>query len=340
VSISPVTTFIRQATRKPDEKLNILTFPTHESYEIGLAKTGQNFYAYRAEGIKDWNPAYRACPDNYVLLDSRMGGNQIPSWVDIDLVLSQNKFGQFQIAHQVASKLQVPMISLEHTLPVSTWDESMRQRMVQMRGNLNVFISDYSIAQWGFEKGADVRVIKHCIDSETFKPTVPAVERKRHVLSVVNDWVNRDWCCGFKIWQEVSNGLPTRVLGDTPGLSQPAPSTEALANEYAESRIFLNTSTASPIPTALLEAMAAGCACVSTATCMIPEVIQDGVNGFLSNDPKELRARIDELILDPELADRLGRAARQTVLRDFSQDRFIKEWNETFYAAADIPIGV
>ena len=53
--LSPITSIIRAATRKKEDKLNILTFPTHERYESMLAKTGHNFYAYRAEGIKDWN---------------------------------------------------------------------------------------------------------------------------------------------------------------------------------------------------------------------------------------------------------------------------------------------
>ena len=47
-----MSSILRASTRKPDEKLNILTFPTHERYETGLAKTEHNFYAYRAEGIK------------------------------------------------------------------------------------------------------------------------------------------------------------------------------------------------------------------------------------------------------------------------------------------------
>ena len=62
---SAVSTILRQASRDLDAPLNILTFPTHERYEQGLAQTGHNFYAYRAEGIKDWNPNYGQIPDNY-----------------------------------------------------------------------------------------------------------------------------------------------------------------------------------------------------------------------------------------------------------------------------------
>ena len=49
--VSPVSSITRAATRKINEPLNILTFPTHERYESMMAKCGHNFYAYRAEGI-------------------------------------------------------------------------------------------------------------------------------------------------------------------------------------------------------------------------------------------------------------------------------------------------
>ena len=93
-----MSSIMRAATRDPEEKLNILTFPTHERYESMLAKTGHTFYAYRAEGIKDWNETYAKLPSNYILLDPALGESQIPDYVDFDLVLSQKKFGQFQVS--------------------------------------------------------------------------------------------------------------------------------------------------------------------------------------------------------------------------------------------------
>ena len=114
------------------------------------------------------------------------------------------------------------------------------------------------------------------------------------------------------------------------GLSQPAPSIEALVDEYNSAQIFLNTSTVSPVPTSLLEAMSCGCAVVTTATCMIPEIIVNGENGFMSNDEAELRGYIDQLLADEDLRKRLGVAARETVLTNFSEQDFIKNWNDTF----------
>ena len=69
-----------------------------------------------------------------------------------------------------------------------------------------------------------------------------------------------------------------RIRGNRANLfypaSTPAESVADLVNEYCSSKVFLNTSTVSPIPTTLLEAMSCGSAVVSTATCMIPEIIE------------------------------------------------------------------
>ena len=333
--LSPVSSITRAATRKINDPLNILTFPTHERYETLLCKTGHNFYSYRAEGIKDWNINNAKILENYVLLDPNLHEQQIPPYIDFDLVLSQNKFGQFQTAFPIAKKFHLPLISLEHTLPVPDWSEEVLQQTRTMRGDINIFISEYSLGAWGWSSQNDTTVITHGVDTELFKPD-DSKERENHALSVVNDWINRDWCCGFTIWQNVTKGYPTRVLGDTPGLSKSANSIEDLVHAYQTSRVFLNTSTVSPIPTALIEAMACGCAVVSTATCMIPEIINHGVNGFLGESEEELKEYLVELLNDEDMAIKMGQEARKTIESKLSEEQFINKWEHAFYEASKI----
>ena len=332
---NPVASITRAATRKFNEPLNILTFPTHERYETLLCKTGHNFYEYRAEGIKDWNPKNGELPENYILLDPELEERQIPNYVDFDLVLSQNKFGQFQVAHRLAQKMHLPLVSLEHTLPVPEWGDDIMQATRSMRGDINVFISSFSIDSWGWQPFNDTTVITHGVDSSLFRPD-DSIERENHALSVVNDWINRDWCCGFNIWRRIADKFPTKVVGDTPGLSESAKSIEDLVREYQSSRIFINTSTISPVPTALLEAMACGCAVVTTATCMIPEIVENGVNGFISNDEEELKHYIVDLLNNEDLAKEMGQKARQTIVNKFSQEGFIDKWENIFYQATKV----
>ena len=322
---SPVLEIIREAKLDKPDKHTILTFPTHERYETQLCKTGHDFYAFTSSEQKKWDTAYAALPENYHVLPE----NTIFGGIHFDAILSQSKFGQFQVAQQLQQALGIPIISLEHTLPIPDWPEGQKESMCANTGEENIFISEYSRREWGIKAPVKSSVIHHSVDSKLFKPN--DVEKKPYTLSVVNDFKNRDYCCNYSGWQRVTEGLEAKVVGScSEGLSQPAPSIGELVNEYNTAQVFLNTSTVSPVPTSLLEAMSCGCAVVTTATCMIPDIITHGVNGFMSNDESELRSYIDQLLGDENLRRELGKAARQTVLNDFSEKDFINNWNDTF----------
>ena len=318
---SQTASIISKATQKKD-KYNILTFDTHERYQFQQAKTGHNFFSFRYDGGKEWDNTYSEVPENYY----GMPKNSIMTSIDFDFILSHSKFGQFQMAHRINQTLGLPIVSLEHTLPFNNWPEGQFNGFRSMTGNINVFISEYSVGKWNMN--CDNRVIHHSVDTELFEPS--DTEKNGKVLSVVNDFVNRDYCCNYSGWQRITEGLPVRLVGNTPGLSEPAKDINELASEYQQASVFLNTSTVSPVPTSLLEAMSCGCAVVSTATCMIPEIIENGVNGYISNNEEDLKGYIKELLDDPSLAVKMGQAARETILEKFSEDKFINNWNEVF----------
>ncbi len=331
-----VANILHRSLRKEGEPLNILCFPTHERHEIGLAKTGHNFYSYQpvpntsAAGIKTWNINYGEIPENYQILDASLGMGQIPPYVDFDLILSQQKFGQFQTAYPISRQMNIPLLSLEITAPMTMWNHDTIGKLKRMRGDINVFLTNYSVAQWGWEAGNDNRVIKHGIDTKMFKP-ISGVVKHNEILSVVNDFINRDGPCGFNLWKRLTEGLSTRVVGDTPGLSEPASSIPALVTEYQQAKIFLNTSLESPLPTTLLESMSCGCAIVTTATCEIPNVIKDGTNGFISNDENYLREKLELLLSDDSLCKKMGQEARKTINEQFKEKDFIDNWKKAFY---------
>ena len=333
---SQVQSIIRAATRERGGKLNILTFPTHERYESNLCATGHEFYSAVVPGYTKpgWDTDYAQIPENYTLIRDI---NNIPLLLDIDIVLSQNKYGQFEIAKNIASQYSCPLISLEHTCPPNPdlspdMDASaMINAFYQRQGDINIFISEWSRQAWGWNE-AEGDVIHHGIDTDTFVPFLPMEDRENNALSVVNAWEERDWCCGYNLWQSVIKigGIPTKVVGKNPGLSEPATDIYDLAENYNNNRIFLNTSIASPIPTTVLEAMACGCAIVSTATCMIPEIIEHGRNGFISNDAESLAEHVNTLRNDVGLAQSLGQEARKTIEERFSTASFIDKWNHVF----------
>jgi hypothetical protein len=309
-----------------DRKLNILCCPTHERYQTGFEDIDATFHMIQFNSCKEWINEYAPVPKNHVLWPK----NYYPKGIRFDCVLSQHKFGQFQFLAPIARQLNIPLISLEHTLPKPNWTEQDLEMFQDMRGDVNVFISEYSKDKWGFNNITNSIVVHHMVNCDLFKPSE---SRANMVLSVVNDFKNRDIFCGYSIYQKVVELVGKEhfyLVGDTPGLSKKAKSTEELVKIYSSMEIFLNTSTVSPIPTSLLEAMSSGCAVVSTATCMIPEIIKNGVNGFISNDEEELAEYIQLLLSDSDLSRRLGEEARKTIINDFHKDRFTKVWEHVF----------
>jgi glycosyltransferase involved in cell wall biosynthesis len=68
---------------------------------------------------------------------------------------------------------------------------------------------------------------------------------------------------------------------------------------------------------------------------MLPEVISHGVNGFLSNDPAELREYCRLLLNDKELAKEMGKEARKTIENRFSLSSFVSNWDSLFVEVAN-----
>jgi glycosyltransferase involved in cell wall biosynthesis len=75
----------------------------------------------------------------------------------------------------------------------------------------------------------------------------------------------------------------------------------------------------------LIEGMACGTPAICTDVGSLPEVVEDGVTGFVvaPNNPVALKSRIDFLKTNPAEARKMGQAARQRVLDRFTWDRTV-----------------
>ena len=244
------------------------------------------------------------------------------------------------LAKQLQALFNIPILRHTHVLPDVRFNVSEQVAAFNsIPVEHNSFISSYNMSQWGNYKNINTSVIEHGVDVD-FWSGGEEPERQNNLLSVVNQWPDRDWCCGWELWKETVNfqtpsQMPIKVLGDSPGLSKPAESIEALREAYKTSSIFLNTSIHSPVPTVLMEAMASGCAVVSTNNCMIPEIIQHGQNGLLADTADELRASCQYLLDNPSKARELGEAAKKTMQDKFNLQRFVDDWNDLFFNVID-----
>ena len=83
---------------------------------------------------------------------------------------------------------------------------------------------------------------------------------------------------------------------------------------------------------AALEGMACGVPAVCSKVGGLPEVITDGVEGYLvpPRDVKTMAARSLDILSDPERRERMGRAARARAQRDFCSDKIIPQYEKLY----------
>lgn len=259
--------WIRRSNTEGDKKLKILTFPSNERYETNLCKTGHNFYSFQHPELKSWD-SVNPIPENYHIMPE-----SIFYPIDgYDLILTQNRNGQFVIAKEFNKQLGIPIIALELDVISPNVTYGQLQKFGKMVGDVNVFSSNYSACSWntiGIDR--NMNVIEPCVDTKLFTPS-----------------------------------------------------------ESSLYSVYLNITQYEPVPLSLLEAMSSGRPVVALDNCDLSKIIEHGVNGMISENQHELDQYFKLIQQDKELAKFLGENARKTVLERFSEERFIKEWNEIF----------
>ncbi|PIC87805.1 N-acetyl-alpha-D-glucosaminyl L-malate synthase BshA [Sporosarcina sp. P20a] len=86
----------------------------------------------------------------------------------------------------------------------------------------------------------------------------------------------------------------------------------------------------------LLEAFACGVPAVANAIGGIPEVVEDGVNGFLVElgDVQAVANRVTQLLSDSTLHQQMKRNAMRTVVEEFSSESIVEQYEELYYEVA------
>ena len=85
-------------------------------------------------------------------------------------------------------------------------------------------------------------------------------------------------------------------------------------------------------PLVILEAMQFELPVISTCEGAIPEIIDDGVNGFLvkRRSPNEIAAKLELLIKDPQLRRAMGGKGREKYLSNYTLSHFQNNMEKVF----------
>ncbi len=107
---------------------------------------------------------------------------------------------------------------------------------------------------------------------------------------------------------------------------------DEMTSFYNGLSVFLNTSVHEGIPMSILEAMNAGVPVVAPAVGGIPEVVRDGVDGFLVQDrnPEAFAVACLRLIRNPDLRQSMSLSARERIRDSFSTRRMAEAYGELY----------
>jgi glycosyltransferase involved in cell wall biosynthesis len=213
---------------------------------------------------------------------------------------------------------------------------------------------------WSRSAASRVTVVPNCLDLEEFRATRPPAEVRASlgvpataplvgILGALR--MEKDHATFLRAAARVAAELPEArflLVGDGPQRA----ALEALAQElniagrvlFAGDRndvadllasldVFVLSSSTESFPNAILEAMAMERAVVATRVGGIPELVEEGMTGFLVpvSDATAMAGRIAELLRDAALRRAMGRAGRERVEKEFTPQR-MKQRLEELYA--------
>lgn len=165
---------------------------------------------------------------------------------------------------------------------------------------------------------------------------------KRQVITVAQAMRKRDDCLKFRLFEECTRGLPRRLYGFSNDdvdkeLSGGTLTYEGLKQVLRENRVFFYTCTfPAQYTMAFMEALMTGTPIVAIGKSLagfnieVPSLILNGINGFTSDSPAELRQYILTLLEDYELAKRISREGRKKAIELFDKDKIKEEWRSFF----------
>ncbi len=74
--------------------------------------------------------------------------------------------------------------------------------------------------------------------------------------------------------------------------------------------------------------MMAGAITVSMRNHDVDQFVQNGVNGFFAESPKELADQLRFLRDNPAAINKMSAASRLTAMDQFNQDRYLSHWEK------------
>jgi len=168
------------------------------------------------------------------------------------------------------------------------------------------------------------------------------------VVSLCQSMAKRDHFCNFEFYKHIMSGFPWRIFGpenDWAGLNNGGfVSYDKLKEVLRQSRCYFYTGTFPASYTLnFIEAWMTGIPVVAIGpkrgnasffegqdTYEIPDLIENGVNGFVSDDEDDLTSYILSMLSVKDYAREIGEAGRRSAIEYFGKKKIKKQWKQFF----------
>jgi hypothetical protein len=167
------------------------------------------------------------------------------------------------------------------------------------------------------------------------------------VITFAQDMEHRAEHCNYDAYTKIVEGFNTHVYGPnnerSGALNGGFLTYEAMRQKMRDGRAYVYTGTQPASYTLnFIEAFMTGIPIVALGPkhgnslklggelYEIPDIIQDGVNGFISDDINELREKVQYLIDEVRHARRIGDMGRARAIELFGKERIKNLWREYF----------
>lgn len=243
---------------------------------------------------------------------------------EFDCVVYQSRAVYEEDRHHLLSpaQLALPSIYIEHN-PPEPHPTDTRHFFQHDRGLL-VHVTAYNALMWD-SGDTPTRVIEHGV------PAMPGVVYTGELargITVINHLQRRGRRVGADVFERARQRIPLDLIGMDAeamgGLGEiPNHEVQALLARY---RFFFTPIRYASLGLSLVEAMLVGLPVVGVAATELPNVITNGVDGYVDTRPHRVLDCMQALIDEPALAAKWGKAAQRKAKQRFGIGRFVQDW--------------
>ncbi len=316
-------------------KNRLLIFNSHEAWVYQLSALDYALdivVGLNGRYTETWDTRIRPIPANARIIDLSEAQD---SPIQYDCIIGHNTTDLLDVRHRLDPRILVLHLPIEARRVEEgsiISPQQMRKLLYEYTALVGVHVvavTTFKGKSWGFMED----IVPFGFDPGDY---LPCSGEKACALRVCNFVQRRKKFLLWDFHQKAFKGLPVRIVGHNPEMSEVEPSRDwnHLKAMFQSHRFFIHT--ADPEledghNMATIEAMCAGLPVLGNCHSSSPVV--HGVSGFLSDDPVRLRDYARILLANRELALKMGAQARKTVQERFSLGGFKASFEKSIIAA-------